>query len=121
MKALKQFYKSLPLIRDIDRIAGFTNDTRAELSGLRKVRCAEIAERLRTEKAAREGPLCLHAFEQQVCSQNGEDGVTAEIFRRIGHGQRVFAEIGVGDGVENNTAFCHSRGWTGFWFDALFC
>jgi hypothetical protein len=53
-----------------------------------------------------------------VCSQNGEDGVTAEIFRRIGHGRRVFAEIRIGDGVENNTAFFFSLGWTGFWMDA---
>ncbi len=122
MNAFKRLYKSLPLIREIDRAAGLvtslTNETRAELNALRKLRCAEITERLCTEKATREGPLCLHAFERQVCSQHGEDGVTAEILRRIGTGRRVFAEIGIGDGVENNTAFFHSLGWTGFWLDS---
>jgi len=47
--------------------------------------------------------LLRHAF--QVTSQNGEDGIIHEIFRRIGSTDRVFAEIGVGDGNENNTAF----------------
>ena len=119
MKDLKSLYKSLPLIRDLDRVSGFANATRAELVALRKIQAAEIVDRLRTEKSAREGPLCLHRFELQVCSQNGEDGVTAEIFRRIGEGGRRFAEIGIGDGVENNTAFLHGLGWTGHWVDSM--
>lgn len=53
----------------------------------------------------------------QVCSQNAEDGMIHEIFRRIGTTNRVFAEIGISDGTENNTAFLLSRGWTGFWID----
>lgn len=118
MKNLKSLYKSLPLVREIDRVGGLADATRAELVALRKIQSAEIIDRLRTEKSLREGPLCLHRFEQQVCSQNGEDGVTAEIFRRIGEGQRRFAEIGIGDGVENNTAFLHGLGWTGHWVDA---
>jgi hypothetical protein len=118
MKNLKSLYKALPLIREIDRASALTDATRAELVALRKIQSAEIIDRLRTEKSLREGPLCLHRFEQQVCSQNGEDGVTAEIFRRIGEGHRRFAEIGVGDGVENNTAFLHGLGWTGHWVDA---
>ena len=53
----------------------------------------------------------------QVCSQNAEDGMIHEIFRRIGTTNRVFAEIGISDGTENNTAFLLSRGWKGFWID----
>jgi hypothetical protein len=53
----------------------------------------------------------------QVCSQNAEDGMIHEIFRRIGTSNRVFAEIGISDGTENNTAFLLSQGWTGFWVD----
>jgi hypothetical protein len=59
--------------------------------------------------------LLRHAF--QVCSQNGEDGMIHEIFRRIGTTNRVFVEVGVGDGRENNTSFLLSQGWRGFWFD----
>ncbi|MFO1325279.1 MAG: hypothetical protein U1F15_14635 [Burkholderiales bacterium] len=53
----------------------------------------------------------------QVCSQNGEDGMIGEIFRRIGTSTRVFAEVGVGDGNEGNTSFLLSQGWTGYWLD----
>jgi hypothetical protein len=34
----------------------------------------------------------------QVYSQNNEDGIIAEIFRRIGTENRTFVEFGVGDG-----------------------
>jgi hypothetical protein len=59
--------------------------------------------------------LLRHAF--QVSSQNGEDGMIHEIFRRISAQSRIFVEIGVGDGRECNTAFLLSQGWTGFWID----
>ena len=59
----------------------------------------------------------LLKFGFQVNSQNAEDGMIHEIFRRIGVGKRIFAEIGISDGTENNTAFLLSQGWTGFWVD----
>jgi hypothetical protein len=59
----------------------------------------------------------LLRYQSQVCSQNGEDGIIHEIFRRIGSTTRIFAEVGVGNGRENNTAFLLSQGWTGFWID----
>lgn len=62
-------------------------------------------------------PQVLAHFEHQVYSQNGEDGIIAEIFRRIGTQKKNFVEIGVGDGLENNTAFLLSQGWTGLWMD----
>jgi hypothetical protein len=62
-------------------------------------------------------PRRLHRFEHQVFSQNGEDGVISEIFRRIGTTDRFFVEIGVGDGLENCTAYFLSQGWNGRWVD----
>ncbi len=62
-------------------------------------------------------PKRLHRFEYQVFSQNGEDGVLLEIFRRIGTTNRTFLEIGVGDGLENNTTFFLTQGWKGYWVD----
>lgn len=63
-------------------------------------------------------PRRLNRYELHHFSQNGEDGIIAEILNRIGTQTRVFAEIGAGDGLENNTAFLLLQGWTGFWFDA---
>lgn len=62
-------------------------------------------------------PKRLHRFEQQVFSQNGEDGALDEIFRRIGTTDRRFLEIGVGDGLENNTTYFLAKGWKGAWID----
>lgn len=59
----------------------------------------------------------LNHFEQQVFSQNGEDGVIAEIFRRIGTTDKYFVEIGVGDGLENCTVRLLSQDWKGCWID----
>jgi hypothetical protein len=56
----------------------------------------------------------LNAFEKCYFSQNGEDGIIAEIFRRIGTTNRFSAEIGVEDGRECNTALLlRDEGWSG--------
>ncbi len=59
----------------------------------------------------------LSRFERRVFSQFGEDGVVAEIFRRVGAPSRTFVELGVGDGLENNTTFLLLQGWRGGWID----
>ena len=63
-------------------------------------------------------PLRLPQYAFQVNSQNGEEGIIYEIFRRIGNQDHVFVEVGVGDGIQNNTAFLLSLGWKGYWIDA---
>ncbi|QSX73547.1 hypothetical protein HIV01_009785 [Lysobacter arenosi] len=62
-------------------------------------------------------PRRLIAHEHKAFSQNGEDGAIAEIFRRIGAQSRTFVEIGVGDGLENNTTFLLQQGWSGIWVE----
>jgi hypothetical protein len=62
-------------------------------------------------------PKRLNRFEAQVFSQNGEDGIITEIFSRLGTANRVFVEIGCGDGRENNTAYRLLLGWSGYWID----
>jgi hypothetical protein len=59
----------------------------------------------------------LNRFEHQVFSQNGEDGVITEIFRRIEPRTRTFLEIGVGNGQINNTTFLLTQGWRGYWME----
>ena len=50
-------------------------------------------------------------------SQADEDGIIQEIFRRIGVTNEIFIEIGVGDGLENNTLFLLLKGWQGAWIE----
>jgi hypothetical protein len=58
-------------------------------------------------------PNALNAYERRWSSQNGEDGILREIFRRLGSGDRTFVEFGVGDGRECNAAALIRRGWRG--------
>lgn len=62
-------------------------------------------------------PLSLSRHHAQVYSQNGEDGLIAEIFRRIGPGDRTFLEVGVESGVQNNTRLLLEQGWRGYWVE----
>jgi hypothetical protein len=59
----------------------------------------------------------LQRYGFQACSQNYEDGIIHEIFKRVGVADRFFVEIGVGNGNQNNTAFLVSQGWRGHWID----
>jgi|tagenome__1003787_1003787.scaffolds.fasta_scaffold20814378_2 hypothetical protein len=67
------------------------------------------------ELARRYGePPDLTAYELRVFSQNGEDGVLAELLRRTGVSGGGFVEFGAGDGGEGNTVFLAAvLGWPG--------
>lgn len=103
------------------RVASSLDDSLATIAAtgitaniLDRIRLVDV-ELMREPRYA--DPSRLLRFGGQVCSQNGEDGMIQEIFRRIGVTTRVFAEVGVEDGVETNTTFLLSLGWSGFWFD----
>jgi hypothetical protein len=87
------------------------------LAGLVNQQAFVAREQLRMASPRCADPLRLCAHEASVNSQNGEDGILAEIFSRIGATDRVFVEIGVGDGLENNSAFLLAQGWRGYWVD----
>ena len=53
----------------------------------------------------------------KVYSQADEDGILAHILARLGLATGSFAEIGCGDGRENNTHFLLLNGWRGIWID----
>jgi hypothetical protein len=57
----------------------------------------------------------LNSFGAKYFSQSDEDGITLEIIRRLGIEFGTFAELGVGDGLENNTLILLANGWRGFW------
>ncbi len=60
-------------------------------------------------------PKRLECHGATVYSQHDEDGMIAEIFRRIGTTNRVFFEFGVEDGLECNTHLLLHQGWSGAW------
>jgi hypothetical protein len=113
MNPVKKLYRRLPIIRELIQI----RDSLFRLHEWKKnVEFAKLELALLTNTRYND-PQRLLKYGFQSNSQNLEDGMTWEIFRRIGTTNRIFAEIGVGDGYENNTAMFLSHGWTGFWFD----
>jgi hypothetical protein len=63
-------------------------------------------------------PTSLRNFEKKVFSQNGEDGIVEEIFRRIGTTNQTVVEFGVEDGEECNARYLVERlGWNAVLLD----
>lgn len=62
-------------------------------------------------------PLRLERRGFKVYSQTDEDGILQAIFERIGTTDRRFVEFGVGNGMENNTAYLLAQGWSGLWIE----
>lgn len=60
----------------------------------------------------------LEPYGFKIYSQNDEDGIIHEIFRRIGTQKRNFVEFGVENGLENNTLKLLLEGWRGLWIEA---
>jgi hypothetical protein len=63
-------------------------------------------------------PKRLVRYGYKVYSQNDEDGIIAEIFRRIGVAHHSFVEFGVETGAECNTVRLLVDGWRGLWIEA---
>jgi len=63
-------------------------------------------------------PKRLQQYGYKIYSQNDEDGIIQEIFRRIGTESRTFIEFGVQNGFECNTAKLLVEGWRGLWLEA---
>jgi len=59
----------------------------------------------------------LIPFGNKIYSQNEEDGIIQEIFKRIGTTNKVFVEFGIGNGLENNTYALLFDGWTRLWIE----
>ncbi len=78
---------------------------------------AELSRRWSAASGSGGTPLTGH--ELRVFSQNGEDGVLAEIFARIGVGGGGFVEFGVETGAEGNCVFLADvLGWPGVFIES---
>lgn len=62
----------------------------------------------------------LNRYEARMYSQNGEDGMLAATFRKVGLTDRFCVEFGVGDGTQCNTAYLtKKKGWSHLWMDSI--
>ena len=117
----KWIYQRLPIIREQQGQRLAMHELRKDL--IQRFRLLDTAAYLQAIQTLRESdprycdPARLLTHGAQYWSQNLEDGMIAEIFRRIGTGARTFLEIGVGDGSENNTTNLLAQGWSGWWLD----
>lgn len=105
---LRRLYDRLPLGHE----PGIPHDAGVSVRLAQEAYVRRLLEEPRYQSGRR-----LHRYEHQVFSQNGEDGVIREIFRRLGIAGRSFLEIGVGNGQRNNTAFLLTQGWQGYWIE----
>jgi len=104
-----------PVVRLLRRASAHVEipDTRLTLLAL-----AELTRRAREDVSVIGAGLDLAPYELRVFSQNGEDGVIAEILGRIGSGSRYFVEFGTGGGVEANCVLLADVfDWTGLFMD----
>ncbi|MBI3205947.1 MAG: FkbM family methyltransferase [Myxococcales bacterium] len=81
-----------------------------------RARAAQLAQLASAPRYADE--RCLARYGYRCTSQNDEDGIIDEIFRRIGTTNRQFVEFGVQTGVQNNTLALLLGGWSGLWIEA---
>ena len=83
---------------------------------------AELAGRWGAADVPRPVPVHhrdLTPYELKAFSQNGEDGVIAEVLRRTGVGPRRFVEFGAEAGLEGNCVFlAEVLGWSGLFMEA---
>lgn len=105
------------------RLRDFTRKLRAGADAairseqlLRRMHAAQMLAEL-AETPRFKDPLRLLASGYKVFSQNQEDGMIAEVFRRIGTTSRRFIEFGVEDGLECNSTFLLLQGWSGAWIE----
>lgn len=92
-----------------------------DMSGISAARSAsllcELVELQLMQNVKYLEPQALMPFRQKIFSQYGQDGMLAEIFRRIGEGEKRFVEIGTAP-EENNSNLLLLKGWSGLWVDA---
>jgi hypothetical protein len=106
---LRKIYPRLPIVKELLRIE-------TTLAGARIALANSFFENHLKEPRYADRRKLNH-YEHQVFSQNGEDGIIAEIFRRIGTKDRFFVEFGVGNGLENNTTLLLTQNWRGAWIE----
>lgn len=98
------------------KIAHYLRTLLKDIHFLPNLRKLEILESLR-KNHRHQDPKSLIPYGHKIYSQNDEDGIIREIFNRIGTTNKTFVELGVGDGLENNTLALLFDDWKGLWVE----
>jgi hypothetical protein len=114
---MRAFFRRLPPINYLLQIRDLVTELRSRAAERSQIEKERLRIQLLATARYAADPKRLNHFEAQVFSQNGEDGVIAEIFARIGETDRTFVECGVGNGLVNNTTYLLQKGWRGVWFE----
>jgi len=100
----------------LQQVAGASEVPRTSHAQLLAV--AELARRYGGDAPTPGPDHGLGPFELKAFSQNGEDGILAEILRRCGVRDGFFVEFGAAQGVENNcAALADLLGWRGLFME----
>lgn len=117
-KICLSLYHGLPVVRELRSLkAILANDWAPRLRRIEAASTFQALAALRASDPRYRDPKRLLVHGAQYWSQNYEDGMIAEIFKRIGTTSKTFLEIGVGDGSENNTTALLATGWRGWWIE----
>ena len=76
----------------------------------------ELIENIKKKETNKDKKVLLN-YGYSVFSQGDEDGIINEIFSRIKLNNKKFIELGVENGLENNTTNLLLNGWNGVWFE----
>ena len=108
----------IPRIRQSLRSLGGTGRRIVRLTNQMRVRADVVYGNLARLSDRYGLPAGLAGHELKVFSQNGEDGVLAEVFARIGTESRCFVEFGIGAGLEGNAVLLADvHGWRGLFIE----
>ena len=102
------------LLRQLLNVSRFTANLQSERLKIEFVKY--WSDEMAKPRNADTKRLLRHGF--KIYSQNDEDGIIQEIFRRIGAVNHSFVEFGVQNGFECNTAKLLIEGWRGLWIEA---
>jgi hypothetical protein len=97
----------------IDKVKQYYHAALAISKGITKVADIQLYNLIKERQRNHPNPFVQYG---SMCySQTDEDGLTLEIVNRLRLKNGIFAEFGVGNGLENNTLFLLTIGWRGFW------
>lgn len=114
---VRRLYDSLPLFGELSAMRQILRGLPRHHQIMETTAIIQAIEALKAGNERYRDPKRLLVHGAQYWSQNYEDGMIAEIFRRISTTTKTFLEIGVGDGSENNTTALLASGWSGWWID----
>lgn len=116
MNKIKQFFRKIPIIKHIISIDEKLSEMISAIKVLNDISWdIYIEDKLRNDPKYMDSKG-LNRSEYQIFSQEAEDGIIAEVFRRIGTTNKYFVEFGI-SAWECNTIALLLDHWSGLWMD----